>query len=751
MFHRLRVQNEVFVEKQRAHKHLMEYQNHNLSELLKAIEVNDEKEIVKRLRRPFNDPVNVLTKDRGLYRLSIKLWIKTVCHANPKIREAFRQIRIFNKLQLLLGEANVNLEFINKASIDRVDGVIEIYRQYNSERQNVLFYCLHVGKKLEAVLKNGRVFELNPILETLPKNESGLSLALQRSLSEIKRSRDLRSFDYEGLSRNWSQYYAAQLNDIYKKIHAAKQPDKKLDIPESFFNEEKEHINSLTHNIDYSLGESISRFVYHYFINGRNIESRLLPFFKEIFALFDQTTVYNYPSTNSGNWIHIILNTENEDLLAQLFTKEIPLDDVYFAGSNTIKGEKREVFLRMIMPYFCEIPLKYFEYYSQNLRSYYETNINDLIFLEIERRKRVTKIVADEVQYLPIILITIIASYYTLIPDTLVDEYCSLFPAAPIATKLPVIQIAKKANPNVKETPLSLAAYAGSSEAVKMLLPATEKQGVWYKRMMFESHDSKEWFEILKLLKSNGADFNAVNAWSQTVLELVLCEFSLLPSSIGEEEIRKNHISKILNFLDFLLENGADINKKNSHCDTPLHIFFAKVSLQDTENCLAEIINRFLRKGFKINTQNNMGRTLLHIAVQKKSIPAVKYLLDQTDIDINLPDNKGLTPLHLAAAGFPEMTEFLISQGANIHALTKEGETPEAYSRKSCEREQASYTFTEINGKSEFAKPYLQAQKFLSTAEFAPARVSRVGKFSKSSEEAKAEQAQTHDILSIKI
>lgn len=435
--HRLRLQqNDVFASRQRSFMRLMDHQNHNLSHLLNALEVNDEKEIVNRLRQPFSDPNLGLMTDTGLYRLSIKLWIKTVCHANPKIREAFRQIRIFNNLRNLLGETNVNLEFINKASIDSVDAMIEIYRQYNSERQNVLFYCLHVGKKIEIALRDGAVFKLRDLLETLPKNEAELSFALQHSLSAIGKSRDLRSFGWDWNQRNCSEYYTAELNDMYKKIHAAKQPDKKLDIPESFFKGEKEYIDSLVRHTDDHFKEGLSRFVYHYFINARNIESRLLPFFKEIFALFDRGTVYQYPSTNTGNWIHIILNTENEDLLAQLFTKEVTLEEVYFSGSNTIKGDRREVFLRMIMPYFCEIPLKYFEYYFQKLRSYYEVNINDLIFLETENRKRITKIVADEVQYVPIILITIIASYYTLIPDKAPKNYYSLFPDAPTSIKL---------------------------------------------------------------------------------------------------------------------------------------------------------------------------------------------------------------------------------------------------------------------------------------------------------------------------
>lgn len=49
--------------------------------------------------------------------------------------------------------------------------------------------------------------------------------------------------------------------------------------------------------------------------------------------------------------------------------------------------------------------------------------------------------------------------------------------------------------------------------------------------------------------------------------------------------------------------------------------------------------------------------------------------------DINLPDNYGRTPLHVASAvDYPEMVEFLIEMGANINALTKdEHQTPLHY------------------------------------------------------------------------
>ena len=57
------------------------------------------------------------------------------------------------------------------------------------------------------------------------------------------------------------------------------------------------------------------------------------------------------------------------------------------------------------------------------------------------------------------------------------------------------------------------------------------------------------------------------------------------------------------------------------------------------------------------------------------------YYIIHLGADINLPDNYGRTPLHVASAvDYPEMVEFLIEMGANINALTKtENQTPLHY------------------------------------------------------------------------
>jgi ankyrin repeat protein len=57
-------------------------------------------------------------------------------------------------------------------------------------------------------------------------------------------------------------------------------------------------------------------------------------------------------------------------------------------------------------------------------------------------------------------------------------------------------------------------------------------------------------------------------------------------------------------------------------------------------------------------------------------LAAVKYLIDDLHADVNAYDHEGNTALHHAAArGDVEMIEYLVSRGANVQAVSREGRT----------------------------------------------------------------------------
>ena len=57
-------------------------------------------------------------------------------------------------------------------------------------------------------------------------------------------------------------------------------------------------------------------------------------------------------------------------------------------------------------------------------------------------------------------------------------------------------------------------------------------------------------------------------------------------------------------------------------------------------------------------------------------LAAVKYLVEELHVDVNEYDHEGNTALHHAAArGDVEMIEYLVSKGANVQAISREGRT----------------------------------------------------------------------------
>lgn len=78
-----------------------------------------------------------------------------------------------------------------------------------------------------------------------------------------------------------------------------------------------------------------------------------------------------------------------------------------------------------------------------------------------------------------------------------------------------------------------------------------------------------------------------------------------------------------------------------------------------------------------INTRDiNNGEGALHIVVKRGDNVYLRFLL-QKGADPNLKDNKGNTPLVLAAnSGQIELAESLISAKANVNTANNSGETP---------------------------------------------------------------------------
>lgn len=118
--------------------------------------------------------------------------------------------------------------------------------------------------------------------------------------------------------------------------------------------------------------------------------------------------------------------------------------------------------------------------------------------------------------------------------------------------------------------------------------------------------------------------------------------------------------------VEILLKHKAQVNTRNLHGLTPLHLAAGNV----------EIVRLLINQGADVKVESNFGTTPFHMCHDKET--AALFL--QHGADINALDAKGETLLfnaiRLALKYRKSFTQFLIENGAAINIKNREGETP---------------------------------------------------------------------------
>lgn len=77
-----------------------------------------------------------------------------------------------------------------------------------------------------------------------------------------------------------------------------------------------------------------------------------------------------------------------------------------------------------------------------------------------------------------------------------------------------------------------------------------------------------------------------------------------------------------------------------------------------------------------ISQDFHSGKTALHVAVERASLPDVQFLVENCQVDINATTYSSCTALHMAAGrGDIVIVAYLLSMGANPDLLTDEGDS----------------------------------------------------------------------------
>jgi hypothetical protein len=153
-----------------------------------------------------------------------------------------------------------------------------------------------------------------------------------------------------------------------------------------------------------------------------------------------------------------------------------------------------------------------------------------------------------------------------------------------------------------------------------------------------------------------------------------------------------------------IAQNGSDKNSNDEIVIPEIDTFFKRISFDDVEGVKKSLNNRDLSP----NTLSKYGDAPLPYAVKEDSYKVFKYLLQVSDINVNMenkstenalmmlafkgkldlvkymveeigaePDKDGWTPLHYAAtAGHLDVVEYLISKEVDIDAHNPSDTTP---------------------------------------------------------------------------
>jgi ankyrin repeat protein len=115
----------------------------------------------------------------------------------------------------------------------------------------------------------------------------------------------------------------------------------------------------------------------------------------------------------------------------------------------------------------------------------------------------------------------------------------------------------------------------------------------------------------------------------------------------------------------WLLDHGADPNRRGADGDQPLHSFVAASKYPDTRPDLKQLaeltLARLLEAGAKVSGLDNDDRTPLHIVAKYDNVRAAEILIEQ-GAKLMPRDKFGKTPLDYAESG--TMIRLLKSRGA---------------------------------------------------------------------------------------
>lgn len=195
-------------------------------------------------------------------------------------------------------------------------------------------------------------------------------------------------------------------------------------------------------------------------------------------------------------------------------------------------------------------------------------------------------------------------------------------------------------------------------------IQATDHQGF---NLLLDAVDRGD-LAYLKRLKDHGADLRAKCHQGRTTLHIV-----------ASQEMDDWKSQRMLECLKFLLDEGLTPNDQDHAGNTMGHIAVGNTGT--SAQTLCHLLQTALDSGLDPNIRNHQGRTILHVAAgapvqdvsrfqsgneDDKNDMLDRLLSAHLNMDVNLGDYSGVTPLHLAATRCAIRVSKLLSAGSDI-------------------------------------------------------------------------------------
>ncbi len=225
--------------------------------------------------------------------------------------------------------------------------------------------------------------------------------------------------------------------------------------------------------------------------------------------------------------------------------------------------------------------------------------------------------------------------------------------------ELAKLLIANGANVNQegyhKYTPLIIASEKGHFEIAKVLIENgadTNKGNIFnYAPLIIATENGH--FEIAKLLIENGADVNGAYVNDEGVKKINPSKYTPLgaASEIGPLEL-----------VQLLIKHGANVKDASD------------ALINASYRGRLDIIKFLIEKGADVNKKDRLEDTALTSAIRSGYLKTANFLIEN-GADVNITSGfERYTPLSIAASNRNvELTKFLIEKGANVNTVDRRG------------------------------------------------------------------------------